>query len=90
MFIFMTAPLTPGFSRVSFSRSSYKEVHVRLGDMNDHPPVFNRDSYEVRVLESALINTPLTRLKVPTTLSFTFTSNYCFPALSLESSGDVT
>ena len=45
-------------------RSSYKEVHVRLADLNDHPPVFDKEEYEVRIPESALPNTPLTRLKV--------------------------
>ena len=45
-------------------RSSYKEVHVRLADLNDHPPVFDKEEYEIRVPESALVNTPLTRLKV--------------------------
>ena len=48
----------------SLSRSSYKEVHVRLGDMNDHSPVFEREEFEVRVSESALVNTPVTQLKV--------------------------
>ena len=48
----------------SLSRSSYKEVHVRLGDMNDHSPVFEREEFEVRVSESALANTPVTQLKV--------------------------
>jgi protocadherin Fat 1/2/3 len=47
------------------ARSSYKEVHVRLADLNDHPPVFDKEEYEIRVPESAPINTPLTRLKVP-------------------------
>ena len=56
-------PDVPNYLIVWF-RSSYKEVHVRLGDMNDHLPVFNREEYEVRVLESALVNTPLTRFKV--------------------------
>jgi hypothetical protein len=45
-------------------RSSYKEVHVSLADLNDHPPVFDKEEYEIRVPESALVNTPLTRLKV--------------------------
>ena len=39
-------------------------MHVRLGDMNDHSPVFEREEFEVRVSESALVNTPLTQLKV--------------------------
>ena len=56
-------PDVPNYLIVWF-RWSYKEVHVRLGDMNDHPPVFSREEYEVKVLESALVNTPLTRLKV--------------------------
>ena len=48
-------------------RSSYKEVHVRLVDLNDHAPVFDQEVYEIRVPESALPNTPLTRLKVDIT-----------------------
>ena len=39
-------------------------MHVRLADLNDHPPVFDKEEYEIRVPESALVNTPLTRLKV--------------------------
>ena len=39
-------------------------MHVRLADLNDHPPVFDKEEYEIWVPESALVNTPLTRLKV--------------------------
>ena len=42
-------------------RASYKEVHVRLADLNDHAPVFDREIYEVRVNESVPINTPILR-----------------------------
>jgi hypothetical protein len=45
-------------------RSSYKQLHVRLGDRNDHRPVFDQEEYRIKVPESALVNTPLTRLKV--------------------------
>ena len=45
------------------ARSSYKEVHVRLADLNDHAPVFDRETYEVRVNESVPVNTPILRLK---------------------------
>ena len=48
----------------TFCRSSYKQLHVRLGDMNDHQPVFEKEEYRIRVSESALVNTPITRLKV--------------------------
>ena len=48
----------------TFCRSSYKQLHVRLGDMNDHQPVFEKEEYRIRVPESALVNTPITRLKV--------------------------
>lgn len=44
-------------------RASYKDVHVRLADLNDHAPVFDREIYEVRVNESVPINTPILRLK---------------------------
>ncbi len=37
---------------------------MSLADLNDHPPVFDKEEYEIRVPESALVNTPLTRLKV--------------------------
>lgn len=32
--------------------------------MNDHRPVFEKEEYRIRVAESALVNTPITRLKV--------------------------
>ena len=35
-----------------------------MGDMNDHPPVFDTEEYKLHIPESALVNTPLTRLKV--------------------------
>ncbi|XP_037908128.1 fat-like cadherin-related tumor suppressor homolog isoform X10 [Hermetia illucens] len=44
--------------------SSYKTVHVRLADINDNPPVFNREIYEVSVPETSPPNTPVIRLKV--------------------------
>ena len=37
---------------------------MRLGDMNDHSPVFDKEEYHVNIPESALINTPITKLKV--------------------------
>lgn len=48
----------------SVCRSSYKEVHVQLGDMNDHSPVFDKEEYHVNIPENALVNTPITKLKV--------------------------
>jgi len=45
-------------------RSSTKNVHVKLGDFNDHSPVFDREVYEVNVNESAPPGTPIVRLKV--------------------------
>ena len=45
-------------------RTSYKNLHVRLGDFNDHPPVFDREIYEVNINESAPVGTPIVRLKV--------------------------
>ncbi|XP_060526655.1 fat-like cadherin-related tumor suppressor homolog isoform X2 [Cylas formicarius] len=45
-------------------RESYKSVPVQLADLNDNPPVFNKEIYDVKVPESAPINTPLIRLKV--------------------------
>ena len=45
-------------------RTYYKNVHVQLADVNDHAPVFDREIYEVRVNESAPVNTRLVRLKV--------------------------
>ena len=45
-------------------RTAYKNVHVRLADFNDHPPVFDREVYEVSVNESAPVGTPIARLKV--------------------------
>ncbi|XP_066592660.1 fat-like cadherin-related tumor suppressor homolog isoform X2 [Prorops nasuta] len=45
-------------------RFSYKSVPVHLADLNDNAPVFSREIYEVRVPETAPINTPVIRLKV--------------------------
>nr|XP_034195560.1 fat-like cadherin-related tumor suppressor homolog isoform X8 [Osmia lignaria] len=45
-------------------RSSYKSVPVHLADLNDNAPVFSREIYEVKVPETAPINTPVIRLKV--------------------------
>lgn len=45
-------------------RDSYKSVPVQLTDLNDNAPVFNKEIYDVRVPETAPVNTPLIRLKV--------------------------
>ena len=45
-------------------RTYYKNVHVRLGDLNDHAPVFEKEVYEVQVPEIAPVNTAVARLKV--------------------------
>ncbi|XP_014488108.1 PREDICTED: fat-like cadherin-related tumor suppressor homolog [Dinoponera quadriceps] len=45
-------------------RYSYKFVPVQLADLNDNAPVFSREIYEVRVPETAPINSPVIRLKV--------------------------
>lgn len=45
-------------------RESYKSVPVQLTDLNDNAPVFNKELYEVKVPETAPVNTPLIRLKV--------------------------
>ncbi|XP_017885413.1 fat-like cadherin-related tumor suppressor homolog [Ceratina calcarata] len=45
-------------------RFSYKFVPVHLADLNDNAPVFSREIYEVKVPETAPINTPVIRLKV--------------------------
>ena len=38
--------------------------------MNDHSPVFEEEEFHVRVSEAALVNTPITKLKVsPLTIS---------------------
>ena len=49
---------------IFYFRSSYKEVHVRLGDLNDHWPVFEQEEFHVNIPENALVNTPITKLKV--------------------------
>nr|XP_031838717.1 fat-like cadherin-related tumor suppressor homolog isoform X2 [Nomia melanderi] len=43
---------------------SYKFVPVHLADLNDNAPVFSREIYEVKVPETAPVNTPVMRLKV--------------------------
>lgn len=45
-------------------KESYKSVPVQLADLNDNAPVFNKELYDVKVSETAPINTPLIRLKV--------------------------
>ncbi|KMQ95317.1 fat-like cadherin-related tumor suppressor-like protein [Lasius niger] len=45
-------------------RYSYKFVPVHLTDVNDNTPVFSREIYEVKVPETAPVNTPVIRLKV--------------------------
>nr|XP_022919754.1 fat-like cadherin-related tumor suppressor homolog isoform X3 [Onthophagus taurus] len=45
-------------------KESYKSVPVQLSDLNDNAPVFNKEIYEVKVPETAPVNTPLIRLKV--------------------------
>jgi hypothetical protein len=62
---------------------------VSLADLNDHPPVFDKEEYEIRVPESALVNTPLTRLKVrDTSIVFIsvaiFSPKRIFPARVLD------
>ncbi|KAL1114861.1 hypothetical protein AAG570_007685 [Ranatra chinensis] len=45
-------------------RQTYKQVPVRLADLNDNAPVFDREIYEVNVEETAPVNSPIIRLKV--------------------------
>nr|XP_023018375.1 fat-like cadherin-related tumor suppressor homolog [Leptinotarsa decemlineata] len=45
-------------------RETYKTVPVYLADFNDNTPIFNKEIYEVKVPETAPVNTPLIRLKV--------------------------
>ncbi|XP_043267899.1 fat-like cadherin-related tumor suppressor homolog isoform X3 [Venturia canescens] len=45
-------------------RFSYKIVPVHLSDMNDNAPVFSREIYDVKVPETAPVNTPVIKLKV--------------------------
>ena len=42
---------------------------MRLGDKNDHSPVFDKEEYHVTVSEAALVNTPITKLKVSEMMS---------------------
>ncbi|CAH0554099.1 unnamed protein product [Brassicogethes aeneus] len=46
------------------AKETYKSVPVQLTDLNDNAPVFNKEVYDVKVPETAPINTPLIRLKV--------------------------
>ncbi|XP_041781525.1 fat-like cadherin-related tumor suppressor homolog [Anopheles merus] len=45
-------------------KQSYLVTPVRLADINDNAPVFNREIYEVSVPETSPPNTPVIRLKV--------------------------
>ena len=45
-------------------RNATASLHVRVADWNDHAPVFEREHYDVQVMETAPINTPIARLRV--------------------------
>lgn len=45
-------------------RNSTASLHVTVADWNDHAPVFDREHYEVSVVETAPVSTPLIRLRV--------------------------
>jgi protocadherin Fat 1/2/3 len=45
-------------------RNSTATLHVTVSDWNDHAPVFDREHYEVRIVETAPVGTPLIRLRV--------------------------
>ena len=45
-------------------RNSTATLHVTVADWNDHAPVFDRQHYEVRIVETAPVGTPLIRLRV--------------------------
>lgn len=46
------------------ARNSTATLHVTVSDWNDHAPVFDRQHYDVRVVETAPVGTPLIRLRV--------------------------
>lgn len=46
------------------ARNTTASLHVRVTDWNDHAPVFERQHYDVQVMETAPINTPIGRLRV--------------------------
>lgn len=45
-------------------RNSTATLHVTVADWNDHAPVFDREHYEVSIVETAPVGTPLIRLRV--------------------------
>lgn len=45
-------------------KESYKSVPVHLSDLNDNAPIFSKEIYDVKVVESVPVNAPLIRLKV--------------------------
>ncbi|XP_031780785.1 fat-like cadherin-related tumor suppressor homolog isoform X4 [Nasonia vitripennis] len=45
-------------------RFSYKSVPVHLADLNDNAPIFSTEIYDVKVPETAPVNSPVIRLKV--------------------------
>lgn len=45
-------------------RNSTATLHVTVADWNDHAPVFDREHYDVRIVETAPVGTPLIRLRV--------------------------
>ena len=46
------------------SRNSSKTIHVTVADVNDHAPIFEKEHYEVDIIETAPVGTRLLRLKV--------------------------
>ncbi|XP_014243463.1 fat-like cadherin-related tumor suppressor homolog [Cimex lectularius] len=45
-------------------RETYTSVPIRIADLNDNSPIFDREIYEVDIPESAPVNSPIIRLKV--------------------------
>ena len=45
-------------------RNSTASLHVTVADWNDHAPVFDREHYDVSIVETAPVSTPLIRLRV--------------------------
>lgn len=45
-------------------RQSFKSVPIKIADLNDNPPVFDREIYEVDIPETSPVNTAVIRLKV--------------------------
>ncbi|XP_024085935.1 fat-like cadherin-related tumor suppressor homolog isoform X2 [Cimex lectularius] len=71
------------------ARYTYKSVPVVISDMNDNPPIFDRDFYEVDISENTPPNSPIVRAKI-TDIDLGENGMANFEILSNEADGKFT